>query len=895
MGAAICALCGTLGLEFFSPSVSLAASAAQGITARINPGGPENWPPEQGLSTQLPGAQAAPDVQPAPPVRELPPLGTQGQMPGTPPAPAAQPATQPAGQPATQPGVQAGAQAAPDVQPAPPVRELPPLGTQGQMPGTPPAPAAQPAGQPATQPAGQAGSQAAPDVQPAPPVRELPSAGTGTESPAGDKASPAAAKREVIYVDEQGNRVEKPVDPEAVWQEVQSCLEKRQFSDALDKLRILYDLPQLTRDRRLEVLYGISDCLWEMYKDKPQAGYDAIVASTSEALNADLRHDRAPEAYARLGKINLRVGNMDEARANIMALLRQYPLSPLVAESLTELGEEQLKRKMDESAAVSFQTVLENYPESASMEDAAMGMGKALVRLGRHDAASVIMDFVNKRWPRCYLEDTDFLLVQAENLQALKRDDAAMDVYWLFVNLQPRREGNNELLLKMADTYTRGNQWGAAALMYQRIMDLWPGVSSSRVSRLRLAEKGIYDGPLHYDQMSALFARPTEDIPLERVYREVMEASDTSPECVLSRLKYAMWLLWDKQFTQAMGSAADFIDNYPEHPGVPQARDIIWTAFQSELTNALAEQNYRRILLLWNGFPLVRERYGELDPKMRYALAQGYMERGDDAKGLELLGAFLTAKMDPDYGELALTEYFNRYLKAGAWDRILDLSRIVAAWPLRPQLRSQLEYATALSAQNLGLWGAALPRWRQLAMRNDIPLYQRAYATYFLARDAEMRKDVGDAYVYNRQVIELFRQLADERSDKADPERIKESMAALMDICEVANRIPEALDWVKQYAEFVPDAASPEYPGLRYREARLYRKLGDAVRAQFLLEDVVKRFPGTPFGKAAASELRTFEVSRDLKDFMPGGAAAGPGASPAQNGADSAGSPPANP
>ena len=136
-----------------------------------------------------------------------------------------------------------------------------------------------------------------------------------------------------------------------------------------------------------------------------------------------------------------------------------------------------------------------------------------------------------------------------------------------------------------------------------------------------------------------------------------------------------MWLLWDKQFTQAMGSAADFIDRYPEHPGVPQARDIIWTAFQSELGNALAEQNYRRILLLWNGFPLVRERYGELDPKMRYALAQGYMERGDEAKGLELLGAFLTARMDPDYGELALTEYFNRYLKAGAWDKILICPR----------------------------------------------------------------------------------------------------------------------------------------------------------------------------------------------------------------------------
>ena len=999
-------LCGSAGLEIFSPAVSHAATAAEGITARINPGGPENWPPEQALSTQTPGTpQPAPGQtmpgQPMPgqvmPGQPMPgqvmpgqnmPVQTAPGMPMTPaqggmPQPAAQPMQTMPGQPMpaagqtpmpgqnlpgqpmpgqTMPGQNMPVQTAPGMpmtpaqgtmpQPAAqPMQTMPgqpmPVGGQAPMPGqnlpgqpmpgqtmpgqnmpvqaapgmpmTPaqggmPQPAAQPMQTMPSQPMpGQnMPEQTAPNDQmaPAPAANELPPlpSNTGTAAQPAAPGDPAAGnaaagkeqgatpKRDVIYVDEQGNPVEKPIDPEAVWQEATKAMEAQQYEDALKKLRILYDQPQLKRDRRLEVLYGISDCLWEMYKDKPQAGYDAIVSATSEALNADLRNDRAPDAYARLGSINLRIGNMDEARANMLALLRQYPKSPLVADSMTELGREQLKRKMYEDAAESFKTVLDNYPESGSMEEASMGLGKALVRLGRHKDASFIMDFVNKRWPRCYLNDTDFLLVQAENLEALRRNDAAMDVYWLFVNLQPQREGNNDLLLKMADNYTRGNEWNAASLMYQRIMKLWPGVSSSRVSQLRLAEKGIYDGPLNYEQMSALFARPAEDTPLERVYREIMEASQTSPECVLSRLKYAMWLLWDKQFTQAMGSAADFIDRYPEHPGVPQARDIIWTAFQSELGNALAEQNYRRILLLWNGFPLVRERYGELDPKMRYALAQGYMERGDEAKGLELLGAFLTARMDPDYGELALTEYFNRYLKAGAWDKILDLSKIVAGWPLRPQLRSQLEYATALSAQNLGLSGAALSRWRQLAVRKDIPLYQRAYATYFLARDAEVRKDVGDAYTYNKQVIELFQQLADERSDKADPERIKESIGALMDICEVANRVPEALEWVKRYSEYVPDANSPEYPGLRYREARLYRKLGDNTRAQFLLEDVVKRFPDSPFGKAAASELRTFEVSRDLKDFMPGGSAGAP--APAQGGGNAAapaGNPPANP
>ena len=74
--------------------------------------------------------------------------------------------------------------------------------------------------------------------------------------------------------------------------------------------------------------------------------------------------------------------------------------------------------------------------------------------------------------------------------------------------------------------------------------------------------------------------------------------------------------------------------------------------------------------------------------------------------------------------------------------------------------------------------------YQVLANNKDIPLYQRAYATYFLARDAEMRKDIRDSYNLYVKVIELFTKLQDERSDKADPQRIKDAMVALMDICE---------------------------------------------------------------------------------------------------------------
>ena len=187
-----------------------------------------------------------------------------------------------------------------------------------------------------------------------------------------------------------------------------------------------------------------------------------------------------------------------------------------------------------------------------------------------------------------------------------------------------------------------------------------------------------------------------------------------------------MWLYWDKQYPEAMGKAAEYIDEYPESKGTDAAKEVLWQAFKKELDNSLAEQNYGRILLLWNGFPLVRERYGNIDAPLRYALAQGWRERGDDQKSFELMEDFLKDPMDPNYGEAAFSQFFNYYLQNSQWDKILDLGKKVANWKMEPQLQNQIDYAMALSAQNLGLNGPALAMWKKLANRVEIPLYQQA-------------------------------------------------------------------------------------------------------------------------------------------------------------------------
>ena len=282
----------------------------------------------------------------------------------------------------------------------------------------------------------------------------------------------------------------------------------------------------------------------------------------------------------------------------------------------------------------------------------------------------------------------------------------------------------------------------------------------------------------------------------------------------------------------------------------------------------MEEENYDRILTLWDRYPEVRANYPTLNDDLRVALARAHLNRGEEEEGMNLLAPFLDRAKDPDYGEYVYNLFLARALRAEDWNGILDIGEKVANWELPVPTRAQLDYARAISAENLGLAGRALPLWRALSTRDDIPLYQKAYATYFMAREAERQRDLEEAYRLNLDTLKLFTQLQDDRSDKADPDRVRESLAALMDVTEVMNRFAESLDWADKYAVFVPKD-SPDYASWQFRVARLHRKMGDLGRWRALLDEIVLREPESVYGRMAASELRTQEVARDLTRFTP--------------------------
>lgn len=673
------------------------------------------------------------------------------------------------------------------------------------------------------------------------------------------------AEKQVIYVDEHGNIVDKPPDVPALLAEAKKSMNDMQYAQAREQLQHLKELV-LSPEIREQVLYLISEADNNIWRDKPLEGYEAVASSTSEAMNFNLESERVPEAMYRLGMLNLAAGNQDDARGYVGAMRTRYPQHELVPHGYFALGRDQLKNQQYADAMRSFQLVMDEYPESKIIRDAARGMAESLYRQGHYDRAQILVDFVDRRWPRIYLEDPSYLPMVGEIQTRNQQYDEALQTYWTAYNLTPEKPDNHKILLQIGAIYLQSGLTKGARDVLNELLRKYPQSESAPTGILLMAEQGFLGDNPTLDQMFTVFGKPG-DMPMEAAYRRILKEYPDSAEAKHIAIRDAALTYWNGDTDEAMQKAKAYITANPASPESLRALELIQRGFRRGLEMAMQEDNYDRVLTLWERYPEVHPQYNPPDDDMLVAMARAKLNRGDEAAGLADLAPFLD-KPQGKYSDYVYNLFLAKQLHDNNWNGILDLGNKVADWKMPADTRTQLDYSMAISAENLGLKDKALPLWSQLYAKPDaeIPAYQKAYATYFKARDAENRRDLKDAYDLNRETLDRFNKLAEDRSDKADPERIRESLAGLMDVTEVGGRFAEALEWSEHYATFVPQT-SPDYAGLLFRQARLHRKLGDMARWRNLLDTIVQREPDTVFGRMAASEMRTQEVSRDLSRF----------------------------
>ena len=67
-----------------------------------------------------------------------------------------------------------------------------------------------------------------------------------------------------------------------------------------------------------------------------------------------------------------------------------------------------------------LQILIDNYPDNTYAKDAALLQIKALYKLGNYEKTLAMIEFIDRRWPKVYLESSDYLMIKAHILEDKK-------------------------------------------------------------------------------------------------------------------------------------------------------------------------------------------------------------------------------------------------------------------------------------------------------------------------------------------------------------------------------------------------------------------------------------------------------------------------------------------
>ena len=661
---------------------------------------------------------------------------------------------------------------------------------------------------------------------------------------------------------EEGNPEEQGPTFEETFMSGRAALANEDYDVALEAFTGLKQHINLPEEMKEDVLYSYAEAMYAVHRKNLRENYSKIVEAYTEAMNHNLKSPQVPEALFKLGLMNLKVDNPLQAEAFFNILKKQYPDDDRVPLTHYYWGEYYFDHGKFQKAADEFQFIVQKFPDNRFVREASVGLARSLVKLGYEEQAQEIVDYIDKRWPRYYVQYPPLLKLFGDVNFKVGAIDKAKLHYWTYYNLDPDDEEADIVLARLGDIYLQLGDSTTAKEVYEMAVKKFPEREGGLIAQMRLAEQGVYDTP-SIDDMFSVFDRPYDLKPSE-VYTMIVDKYPNSDIAPLAQVKLGMWQLWNKDYRNALKSTQTFRDKFPGSKLMDSAKAVAMQSYDNLVAQDMREENYRSIKNLWDSNPILQAQEDQLTPEARIGLATSFWKLGDPEKGRRMLDPFFMSPAMPKQSENALMLAMSICLDNRDWACLTDLAERTELWDISPVVREKMNYNLALAYENLDQPEKSAPLWEELAKREDIDPKQMAYINYFLANEAKNNDEFKRAYDLAQNSLSFFLE------QREDIEKIKDLLAMLMDITDKTQRTRESLKWAIEYARFI-NRNDPEWPALRYRMAQLYKQLADVEKWRAILEELEKDMPHTLYGRMASSELKTHKLEKSASQFTPTG------------------------
>jgi TolA-binding protein len=609
----------------------------------------------------------------------------------------------------------------------------------------------------------------------------------------------------------------------------------------------------LDPDDMSEALYKIANLLDRAYRNDLPAHFMTVSNAYQKALSSNPKSRWIPTILANLGELDLKAGNLPEAQGYFNLLKQRYPQSEDIPLINYYWGEYYFTKGDYRRASEEYQTLINQFPESDHVKEAASGLIKSFVKMNYFKEAAKIIDYVEKRWPRYYLDDPIFLLLSAETAYRLGDYPRAKKLYLQFYNILPKAENMDLVLARLGDVYLRQGEKVLAKQFYDRVIDNFPKSDGAQIAKMRLAEQGVFDDP-SIQGMNDVFGRPKMGTAGD-VYRDIISNFPDSSMAPLAQLKLALWQLFQGQNLDGLKSAKDYLAKYKDGVLRGRAQEIAAEAFNLAVAAAIAKKDYAGVIALWQANPELTGPDGKIADRTRLAAAYSYLKDGKGTESLDIAKPYITEKQN-ELGDIAFGLALRIYYENQAWPQILELAKSVQTYKLGPEQRRDLDYSLALAHENLGDTAQSRPLWAKLAADTGLSPDKRALAMYYNAKTAQAKPELDKALVYAQQALALF------QSSGGETQRVKDTLSMLVDLYKAVGRPRDAVKSCEQYDKLTKEG-DLDWAANQFKLASLFRGIGDMAAWQSTLEGVQKKAPGSNYAQMATSSLQAYRLEQD--------------------------------
>ena len=417
--------------------------------------------------------------------------------------------------------------------------------------------------------------------------------------------------------------------------------------------------------------------------------------------------DQSDEVLLNLSRSQRRLGQIDQARATVAKLLKDYPESRVLDHALYRSAEYAYADNDHSAAITQYADLIRRFPESKYVPFALYGQGWAHLRSEQHDQAVANFTELIDKHPQNRLV-AKALYARAMSRQQSGRYDESLADIEKYLTTGPKPSDRSDALYIRGLSQVGKNQNAEALKTFQSILDEDPDYAGNDKVVYELAwAKQATDKP---GEAVGLFQRITKEFPesglaaeafyhvgeaaydkqqydaAAKAYQQARQRLDGSNPALGEKINYKLgWALYQqRQFDEAreafteqvklqpegplvgdglfmqgecyfnQGSYANALDAYTQAAAKPQSSAVITVLTHLHAGQAAAQVDKWKESLDWLEKVVVQHPKSNLLPQVRYEMAVAQQNLGNPKIALQLFDNVA----DAGQGELAARARF---------------------------------------------------------------------------------------------------------------------------------------------------------------------------------------------------------------------------------------------